>query len=421
LTDRPPADYQKSVKATYTVKSAIFHLSMVNIRPSTPNKAAAKRPPSILFHACSMDPDMLYFSSFRASDPYLAFTVGKKKIGLAVPMEFSRMEKESTFDEVLLLPEIREGAARRFNLKKGVVPDDGQVVKHLAELYGIREFRIGSRFPAGLAFKMKDAGLRITVAENGNLLPQRECKTASEVEALRKGNRASAAGFKAVTRTLTEAKIRDGFVVHNGSVLTSERLREIISQATLAEGAVSLDTIAASGDQACDCHNAGTGPIRAGELIVVDIFPRRIEDGYWGDMTRTYLKGKASDAQRRLVRTVKRGHELGVRLIRPGVTGGKVQEAVEAFFAKEGYKTVKNSREPEGFFHALGHGVGLEVHEGPAIRPGAKQRLRKGMVVTVEPGLYYRGLGGVRIEDMVHVIGGGNELISSAPYKWEIP
>jgi Xaa-Pro aminopeptidase len=108
-------------------------------------------------------------------------------------------------------------------------------------------------------------------------------------------------------------------------------------------------------------------------------------------------------------------------MIRPGITGGKVQDAVETFFAKEGYKTIKNSREPEGFFHALGHGVGLEVHEGPAIRPGAKGKLKKGMVVTVEPGLYYRGLGGVRIEDVVHVTEGGNEKISSAPYKWEIP
>jgi Xaa-Pro aminopeptidase len=376
---------------------------------------------SLLFHASSADPDMLYFSRFHASDPYLAFTIGNKKFGLAVPMEFGRMENESAFDEVLLLSEIREGAAKQFKLPKGVMADDCQVVLHLAKIHGIREFQLGSRFPAGLAFKLKDAGLTITVAENGNLLPQRLCKTADEVASLRKGNRASAAGHRAVTKTLTEAKIRNGVLVHQGRVLTSERLREIISMATLAEGAVALDTIAAFGDQACDCHNAGTGPIRANELIVVDIFPRRVEDGYWGDMTRTFLKGTASDAQRRLVRTVKRGHELGIRLVKPGVTGGKIQQAVEDFFAKEGYKTVKNSREPEGFFHAIGHGIGLEVHEGPSVRPNATEKLRKGMVITIEPGLYYRGLGGCRIEDVVHVTPDGCEKISSAPYKWEIP
>jgi len=388
---------------------------------ATPRKTNGKTPPSMLFHACSGDPDMLYFSRFHASDPYLAFTHGNKKIGLAVPMEYARMENESAFDEVLLLSELRDGAVKRFKLPKGPLPDDSYVVRHLAKLYDIREFYVGSRFPAGLAFKLKNAGLKITVAENGDFLPERLCKTADEVEALRKGNRASAAGHRAVAKTLTESKIRNGVLVHQGRVLTSERLREIISMATLAGGAVALDTIAAFGDQACDCHNAGEGPIRANELIVVDIFPRRIDDGYWGDMTRTFLKGTASDAQRRLVRTVKRGHEIGMKLVKPGVTGGKIQQAVEDFFAKEGYKTVKNSREPEGFFHAIGHGIGLEVHEGPSVRPNAKQKLKKGMVITIEPGLYYRGLGGCRIEDVMHVTKDGGEKISSAPYKWEIP
>jgi Xaa-Pro aminopeptidase len=156
-------------------------------------------------------------------------------------------------------------------------------------------------------------------------------------------------------------------------------------------------------------------------LIVVDIFPRRIEDGYWGDMTRTFLKGSASDAQRRLVRTVKRGHEIGMNLVKPGIEGGKIQLAVEDFFAKEGYVTVKNSRKPEGFFHAIGHGVGLEVHEGPSVGPNTKEKLKKGMVITIEPGLYYRGLGACRIEDVMLVTEDGGEKISKAPYRWEIP
>jgi Xaa-Pro aminopeptidase len=170
-----------------------------------------------------------------------------------------------------------------------------------------------------------------------------------------------------------------------------------------------------------DNHCVGYGPLRPGELIVVDIFPRRIEDGYWGDMTRTYLKGNASDAQRRLVRTVRAAHKLAINMIKPGVSGGKVHDAVQSFFDKEGYETARNCKQPKGFFHALGHGVGLEIHEEPIIRSKATCKLRKGMVVTVEPGLYYQGLGGCRIEDMVHVVPGGCELISRAPYKWEIP
>ena len=388
---------------------------------STAMKRAGRQSSSVLFHADAGDPDMLYFSRFSAFDPYLAFTVGSKRIGVASPMEYGRMVGESAFDEVLLLSEVRSGAARRFNLPEGKHPDDCQMTRHLAEVYGIQEFRVGSRFPAGLAFQLRDAGVKVTAADHGALFPEREIKTAAEVESLRKGNRASAAGLRVVAKTLAESTIRSGKVVHRGRVLTSERLRELISQATLGEGAVALHTIAAGGDQACDCHNAGEGPLRAGELIVVDIFPRRTEDGYWGDMTRTFLKGRASDAQRRMVRTVKRAHELGISLIKPGVTGGAVQEAVDEFFVREGYETVKDGREPKGFFHSVGHGVGLEIHEHPFIRAGAPFKFREGMVVTVEPGLYYRGIGGVRIEDTIHVTSSGAEKISSSPYKWEIP
>lgn len=386
----------------------------------TTSAKSRETPPSILFHAESSDPDMLYFSRFNAFDPYLAFTSGRKRVAVIAAGEYGRMVKESAFDEVLLQHEVERDAARRFKLPEGSKPDTCQLVRHLAKRYRIPGFRVGSRFPAGLFSELQQGGIKIAADTNGGLFPERQCKTAAEVEALRKGNRASAAGFWVVARTLAEAKVRRGVLHHQGRVLTSERLREMISHACLDAGAVALHTIAAAGDQVVDNHCVGHGPIRAGELIVVDIFPQRIEDGYWGDMTRTYLKGRASDAQRRLVRTVKRAHELAIGMIKPGVSGGRVHGAVEQFFEKEGYVTDKESSEPEGFFHALGHCVGLEIHEDPVMRAGAKFRFRKGMVTAVEPGLYYRGLGGVRIEDVVHVVPGGNKKISAVPYKWEI-
>jgi Xaa-Pro aminopeptidase len=382
---------------------------------------ARKQTHSVLMHADASDPDMLYFSRFQAFDPYLAFSVNGRRIAVSHASEYGRMVKESAFDEILLLNEVRDGAAKRFKLPKGKTPDTAQLVLHLAELHGIADFMVGARFPHGLARKLHEAGMTLDLAENDGLFPERQIKTAAEVEALRKGNKASEAGFRVVAKTLVESTIRNGKLVHGGSVLTSERLRELISHAALDAGAVALHTIAAPGDQAVDNHCVGHGPIRAGELIVVDIFPRRVEDGYWGDMTRTYLKGKASDAQRRLVRTVRKDHQLAIDMIKPGVTDGKVHDAVQSFFDKEGYETVRNSKNPRGFFHALGHGVGLEIHEDPIMRSKAPCKLRKGMVVTVEPGLYYEGLGGCRIEDTVHLVPGGCKLISKAPYKWEIP
>jgi Xaa-Pro aminopeptidase len=376
---------------------------------------------SILFHAEATDPDMLYFSRFQAFDPYLAFTVEGRRFAVITAGEYGRMVKESAFDEILLLDDVHEGAAKRFKLPKNKKPELHQMVLHLAEVHGIPNFRVGPRFPAGLARKLREAGMTLEIADENGLFPERQIKTAAEVEALRKGNRASEAGLRMVAQTLADSKIRNGELIHGGTTLTAERLRALINHAVLDAGAVSLHTIAAPGDQAVDNHCVGHGPIRAGELIVVDIFPRRIEDGYWGDMTRTYLKGRASDAQRRLVRTVRKAHKLSIDMIKPGVTGGKVHDAVQAFFDKEGYQTIRDSKQPRGFFHALGHGVGLEIHEEPIMRSKSPWKFRKGMVVTVEPGLYYEGLGGCRIEDVVHVVPGGCELISKAPYKWEIP
>jgi Xaa-Pro aminopeptidase len=389
---------------------------MATRKPRAPKKRAQSAA-SILFHSDAGDPDMLYFSRFNAFDPYLAFTVGRKKIGVTAAMEYGRMVQESAFDEVLLLHEVKEGAARRFKLPAGRVPNISQMVRHLAKLYQIRRFRVGARFPAGLACDLGAAGVKVEIQKNGAFLPERERKTAAEIEALRKGNQASAAGFRVVAKALAESKVRRGQLVHQGRILTSERLREMISHACLDAGAVALHTIVAIGDQSCDNHCAGHGPVRAGELIVVDIFPRRPEDGYWGDMTRTFLKGRASDAQRRLVRTVKRAQDLAIGMTKPGVAGGTVHDAVQSFFDKEGYETVRDNSELKGFFHGLGHGLGLEVHETPFMRSGAAWKFKKGHVVTVEPGLYYRGLGGVRIEDVVHLVPGGNEKISRYTYK----
>jgi len=385
------------------------------------HKPLGNRAKSILFHAEATDPDMLYFSRFQAFDAYLAFTVDGRRFAVITAGEYGRMAKESAFDEILLLNEVRDGATKRFKLPKGEQAKLHQMVLHLAEIHGIPSFRVGSRFPVGLARKLWEAGMTLDIADNSGLFPERQIKTAAEVDALRKGNKASEAGFRIVSKTLAESKIRNGKLVHDGRILTAERLRELINHAALDAGAMAQHTIAAPGDQAVDNHCVGHGPIRAGELIVVDIFPRRIEDGYWGDMTRTFLKGRASDAQRRLVRTVRSAHKLAIDMIKPGVSGGKVHDAVQAFFDKEGYLTDRNSKQPKGFFHALGHGVGLEIHEDPIMRSKEQWKLRKGMVMTVEPGLYYHGLGGCRIEDMVHVVPGGCELISRAPYKWEIP
>jgi Xaa-Pro aminopeptidase len=186
-------------------------------------KPQGQRASSILFHAEATDPDMLYFSRFQAFDPYLAFTVDGRRFAVINAGEFGRMAKESAFDEILLLNEVQDGTAKRFKLPKGKQPELHQLVLHLAELHGIPTFRVSSRFPVGLARKLREAGMILEIADDRGLFPERQIKTAAEVEALRKGNKASEAGFRVVTKTLAESKIRNGKLVHDGKILTAER------------------------------------------------------------------------------------------------------------------------------------------------------------------------------------------------------
>jgi Xaa-Pro aminopeptidase len=253
----------------------------------------------------------------------------------------------------------------------------------------------------------------------GALFPERAIKSEREQAAVAEGNRASAAGIRAVEQVLRRAAIKSGYLYFEGRKLTSERLRREADVACLYRGAVAAHTIVAGGDQACDPHCSGKGPLRANELIIVDVFPRVTATGYFGDMTRTFLKGRASTAQRRLVAAVREAQRMAIGSIKAGLNGSTVHRKVEEFFAREGFPTGKREKGHEGFFHGTGHGLGLEIHEYPRLgRTGG--RLRAGMVTTVEPGLYYRGLGGCRIEDVVAVTGRGSEMLSRCHYRWEI-
>jgi Xaa-Pro aminopeptidase len=255
---------------------------------------------------------------------------------------------------------------------------------------------------------------------DGMLFPEREVKSRREAEAIREGNRASAAGIGAAERVLRESRPRKGRLYWRGAVLTSERLKVAIEVACIERGSVSSSTIAAGGDQACDPHNRGSGPLRPNELIIVDVFPQVAATGYNGDMTRTFLRGRASDAQRSIVAAVKAAQGKALGVIREGAEGSEVHRRVSEEFVRRGFETRATRKGSIGFFHGTGHGLGLEVHEPPRMGATSKGRLKLGTVVTVEPGLYYPGVGACRIEDVVQVTKGRPRMLSSYPYAWEI-
>jgi Xaa-Pro aminopeptidase len=373
-------------------------------------------PPPLLYAATEHSADALYFGGVEVPDAFVALGARGKKYAVVSALEFGRVKRTSDFDVVLPLESYLDKARETWPQRK---TGAAEVIYLVAKELHVPRFTVPQDFPAGLYKKLIELGLALDVAA-GALFPERELKTPAEAAAIREGNRCSAAGIAAAERLLRASQIKNGKLVYQGKVLTSERLKVAIEVACLEAGALSANTIAAGGDQACDPHDRGSGPLRANELIIVDVFPRVAATGYHGDMTRTFLRGHASDAQRGLVNTVRAAQLAALKIIRAGVNGRTVHNKVVEIFTQRGFETKRTARGSVGFFHGTGHGLGLDIHEPPRVSGAVDYVLKKNSVVTVEPGLYYPGLGGCRIEDVVQVTDAAPKMLSKFHYNWEI-
>jgi Xaa-Pro aminopeptidase len=383
-------------------------------------KPSARKPAPVtdvlLMATPTKNADLRWFSGFHASDPFPAFSVHGRKVGLLPLLEVGRAKQESAFDEVLNLTAIIADL-RKTNPTAGVA----DAIVFAAVQRGVPRFRVPADFPVGLFVRLGELGLDLLPAD-GALFPGRWVKSPAELAGIRAGNRAACAGFKAVEQALAESKPdKKGKLFWKGAVLTSEILQEEVQAAVIRAGGL-CDTglICAPGDQAVDCHCQGSGPIHAGQLIVLDIFPRDRASWNYGDMTRTYLKGKATPAQRRMVAAVKEAHARILKALRAGVTGAEIHRIPVDYFKSLGYETGLVKGTYVGFFHGSGHGLGYDIHEEPYLSPRNPAPLRAGNAITVEPGLYYPGIGGCRFEDCVVLTAKGCELLSKHPYRWEI-
>jgi Xaa-Pro aminopeptidase len=276
---------------------------------------------------------------------------------------------------------------------------------------------VPANFQLGLAEELAAANIKLRTT-NGLFWPEREAKTDAELKMMRRALQITEAGMARAMEVLKASKPDGGKkLMWSGKKLTSEVLRAEIDSAILRAGGLPANTIVAGGDQACDPHERGSGPLKANSLIIIDIFPRDAKSGYFGDMTRTVVRGRASDEQRRLWETVREGQELALRKMKPGVDGLNLHNEVKQLFTDRGFPTEIRGGKRVGFFHGTGHGLGLEIHEFPRFQ---KTVFKVGQVLTVEPGLYYPGLGGVRIEDVAVVTKSGNRLLSRFEKRLEV-
>ena len=376
---------------------------------STPKTKSAR----LMVAASDTDADMLYATKFWAPDPFIFLQRNGKRTLVLSDLEIDRGRKQADADEFVMFSEIE----REVQGKSKKAPPYEKVLAHFLRKRGVRSATVPPNFPLRYAEELAANKIRVR-ATNGFFWPEREAKSKKEIKMMGHALRITEKGLKRAIEVLKQSKPGSGKRLHwRGKSLTSEILRAEIDSAILRAGGVSLGTIVAGGDQACDPHERGFGPLYADSLIILDVFPRDAKTGYFGDMTRTVLRGRASDAQRKLWETVKAGQALALRQIKAGVDGMTIHKAIQELFARRGFPTEIRKGRRVGFFYGTGHGLGLEIHEHPRLQ---KVVLKDRQVLTVEPGLYYPGLGGVRLEDVVLVMETGCKILSRFPKQLEI-
>ncbi len=336
------------------------------------------------------DADMLYATHFYVHDPMVWWEVrGKTHLALS-PLEIDRARPVARVNEIhglaeFLPPQPKESSS-------------ASVILGVAAKFRIKSFLVPAQFPAGLMEKLRSQGLRVAVSDQP-FFPQRTRKTKEEIAALTAALHVAETGLRRGIKVLKASKPDKRGLLHWArSPLTSERLRAEMDSAVLHAGGVPANTIVAGGEQGCDPHERGHGPLRANEAIVLDIFPRHASNHYYGDLTRTVVRGRASEALRAQYLTVQEGKRWVMKQMREGADGTALQKQLIERFKSAGYPTEQRHGRWVGMFHGVGHGLGLDLHESPRFAAG---KLFAGLSITVEPGLYYPGVGGVRIEDVV--------------------
>lgn len=358
--------------------------------------------------------DMLYATRFRAPDPFIFLEARGRKMLLLSDLEVDRGRREAKVDEVASYSELE----KRVQGSKKRKPSLARVVAAFLRKHRAKRAIVPADFPFGMARALRREKVRVRPAK-GTFFPEREIKSAAEIKAISAALRMTENGLARAMEVLKASTIRkDGKLAWGRKILTAGALRIEIESAILrAGGEARGDSIVACGDQACDPHERGHGPLFAHQLIILDIFPRAARSGYFGDMTRTVVRGRANDAQKKLWDTCLEGQARALKAIKPGAAGKEIHEGIKQFFAESGYPTEIKDGRWQGFFHGTGHGLGLEIHEEP--RFGATV-FQPGQVITVEPGIYVPGVGGVRHEDVVAVTKTGCKILSEFPKELEI-
>lgn len=360
--------------------------------------------------------DMRYATGFMAPDPFVWLELHGKRLMILSALEVGRAGKMRRPDTAVLS---HADALACWQLPADTPPGPGELLPAIARSAEVSCWEVPYSFPFGLAADLQKTGLTVTPVTP--FFPERQCKTAAEVQAITHGVRLAESGLARALDVLGQARpAADGVLMRDGAPVTAEAVAGEIAAAIARLGGTAAHTIVAPGVQAADPHETGHGPIRVNEPIVIDIFPRADASGYHGDLTRTVVKGRAPEPVRRAHAAVDEARRAAVALAAPGVRAADVHEAADRVLRQHGFETDAAAHPPYGFFHGVGHGLGLDVHEAPRVSRTSDHVLETGNVVTIEPGLYYPRWGGVRIEDVITITQDGCRNLTAADVALEI-
>jgi Xaa-Pro aminopeptidase len=374
--------------------------------------------PDVLIYGDTMRvPELRHEVPVVIPDPFLYAETGGRRIVILHSLEIPRVREEAPELEIIAIEQLGSDELLASGMRFWEVELE-LAVRACKEL-DMQSATVPAGFPVGHADHLRANGVELTV-DRDLFDNRRRSKNQTELRGIRNAQSACEAALDASRDLLRRAQANGGGLEVDGEPLTCERIKRVIEDVFADHGVEGSDMIVAHGPQTAVGHDMGSGQIAPNEPIVFDLFPRDKATGCYSDMTRTYVVGEPSEEMQEWYRLVKEALDSSTSQVRPGANGRKLYEDVCEIFQAAGYKTQLN-KEPgevleDGFFHGLGHGVGLEVHEQPSMsRVG--QDLAVGDVITVEPGLYRQGYGGLRLEDIVLVTEDGYELLTDYPYE----
>lgn len=369
------------------------------------------RPAILIAGAPARYPDLRYATGFMSFDPVIFLKTGSRRFFAVSPLDYEYVRRKVRNALVISMADLAETRDPKTWLADRIIA--------LLNKAKVTAVTVPPYFPFALANQLAQRGFQTTAAEK-SIFPEREIKAAREIESIARAQRAAGAAMDSAVALLAAARIGHNRVLEIGNKpLTSEALRERIDRAVRDFDCICYGTIAAGGPQGANPHDTGSGPLKAGKPIVIDIFPQHLKSGYWGDLTRTFVRGRPARRIQEIYAAVCAAQKAALARVKAGVPAKVVHNAAVELFNRSGFCTGKRAGQAFGFTHTLGHGVGLEVHEPPSVSPFGPT-LQAGQVVTIEPGLYYPGKYGCRMEDLAVVTRTGCRVIEYKKYPFEI-